>query len=66
MKPKEEFTHLASMHNIPCYYNIHTEEIQGTNWFWDKVLDFVIWLEFEFAITEEGFPILLKKKLDHV
>lgn len=29
----------AKFYKIPCYYTIETEELEGRNWFYDKLVD---------------------------
>ncbi len=50
------FTHYAAypflgMH-IPCYYHELTENIEGRNWFYDRLLEIAVWYDFEFS---DGF-----------
>lgn len=42
MTRARNYTHLATIYRIPCYYNIHTHEMLGTCWFYDKLIDFAI------------------------
>lgn len=62
MNPKEKFTHLAKIYGIECYFNENTNELKGTNWFNNLLIDFFIWLDITFDFNEY-FAIELIKKL---
>lgn len=50
----------AYYRRIPIYYDPCTEEVKGRNWFYNILLDIMIWIDFNiiFRIFEsDGFPI---------
>lgn len=61
---KEEFTHHAKFYGIPCYWNDETNNIKGKNFVFDIVLTIAVWIEFEFPTNDDGFPVLIGKKLE--
>lgn len=36
---------------IPIYFNPHDNEVIGRNWFYDHLVDFAVWFDFEFRDT---------------
>jgi len=61
---KIEYTHYAKFQTIPCYFNENTGEITGRNWFYSKVLDFMIFIELLFPTDCRGFPIEILEPLE--
>ncbi len=62
MKIKNEFTHIARLYGFKCFFNIDTNEVQGTNWFNEKMIAFCLWMEQNLPINE-GFEIQIIEKL---
>ena len=44
---------------IPCYYDPMTEELEGRNWFYDFLLDIVLWVDIQVFIVDY-FPIYIE------
>lgn len=57
-----EFTHLAELYGFRCYYNIHTNEVQGTNWFNDYMIELFLYLAVH-VFEHEGFRLKIIKEL---
>lgn len=57
------YTHLAEIYGVRCYYNIDTDQLEGTNWFNEKLIDIFLWFDLTFEIND-GFYIKLIKELD--
>jgi hypothetical protein len=50
----------AYYRRIPIYYNQCTEEVKGRNWFYDILLESMLWIDFNITFRlfdSEGFPI---------
>jgi len=50
----------AYYRGIPCYYNPLTGDLEGRNWFWDKLVDINLYIDFEILGLEE-LPIYIKE-----
>lgn len=57
-----EYTHLAKIYGIPCYFNEETMDVMGTNPFYDFLIECRIQLERVFPM-KEGFYVELIKEL---
>lgn len=64
MAIKERYTHLAKFYGIPCYFNENTDELDGRNWFYDKLLIIAIGIEMLFPSNPNGFPIQITKEIE--
>lgn len=53
----KKYTHYAKFYGIPCYFNADTDELDGRNWFYEKLLLVAIWIESNFPSNDYGFPI---------
>ena len=53
---ENEFTHLAKIYGIPCYFNEYSMEVKGTNWLFDKLIDLGIFLDTTFSLSD-GFYV---------
>lgn len=51
-----EFTHLAKIYGIPCYFNENTMEVKGTNKIYDLLIGVRIQIEQYFPL-DDGFYI---------
>lgn len=58
-----KYTHLAELYGFRCYFNIDTNEIEGTNWFNNKMIDLFIWLDVEVLQFNEYFEVKIIKEL---
>lgn len=52
-----KYTHYAKFYGIPCYWNEHTDELDGRNLIYDRLLLVAIWIERNFPSNPNGFPI---------
>jgi len=65
----KQFTHLAELYGFRCYYNEDTQEIKGTNWFNDMMIDIFLWIASNTTINttnvfeQEGFSVTIIKEL---
>ena len=50
-KIMDEFTHLAEIYGLRCYFNIETNEVKGVSWFNEKIIDIFLWIESTFPIN---------------
>ena len=50
----------SELYRIPIWYKEETEEIVGRNWFYDLILDIVVWIDVE-IIRIESFDILVEE-----
>jgi hypothetical protein len=41
MVDKSKYTHYAHFLWIPAYFNIHTNALEGRNWFYNLLIDYV-------------------------
>lgn len=57
-----KFTHLAKIYGIPCFINIETMDVMGTNWLTDKLIDVLIWFAME-VLEHEGFTFEIIEEL---
>lgn len=46
----------AYYRRIPCFFNAETGDIKGRNFFYDALLDIIIWLDVH-VFQVEGFPV---------
>jgi|APSaa5957512576_1039674.scaffolds.fasta_scaffold15140_2 hypothetical protein len=46
----------AHYRGIPCYYDINSGDLQGRNWYWDILVEIVVWWDVE-IIEVDSFPI---------
>ena len=46
----------ARYRGIPCYWNPVNDEIVGRNWFYDKLIDIMIWIDLVIIDVDE-FPL---------
>ncbi|WP_293914641.1 MULTISPECIES: hypothetical protein [unclassified Sphingobacterium] len=53
---KDKYTHIAKIYGIPCYFNEENMAIEGTNWFYEKLIDLAIYLDTILKISD-GFYI---------
>lgn len=58
-----KYTHLAELYGFRCYFNIDTNEVEGTNWFNDKMIELFIWLDVEVLQFNEYFEVKIIKEL---
>ena len=56
-----EFTHLAKLYGFECYFNIDTNEVKGTNWFNDKMIDIFVWIETTFPVNDHFEVIIIRE-----
>ncbi|WP_282638084.1 hypothetical protein [Sphingobacterium thalpophilum] len=56
------FTHLAELYGFRCWFNEDTNEVKGTNWFNDKMIDIMTWIDVKFEIND-GFYIKVIERL---
>jgi len=59
----EGFTHLAELYGFRCWFNEDTNEVKGTNWFNDFMIDTCVWLESRFEFNY-GFHIKLIERIN--
>lgn len=62
---KNGFTHLCKMYGFKCYVNFSDDggaEVEGTNWFNNKMIDWFAWIDSTFSINH-AFPILILEEL---
>lgn len=62
MMSNSEFTHLAEIYGVRCYYNMYSHEIKGTNLFNDLLISVFIWIEVHIGVNE-WFNIKIIKEL---
>lgn len=62
---KLEFTHVAKIYGIPCFFHEETMDIEGTNWLYDKLIDVAIFIDEALRITD-GFYITDLKEIKKV
>lgn len=43
----------AHYREIPCFFNPQTNDIEGRNWFYDKLIEINIWFDFNILWLEE-------------
>ena len=43
-------------HSIPCTFDDETGELRGTNWIYDKLIEFNFWLDVNVFMLDE-FPL---------
>lgn len=60
---ERKFTHKARIYGIPCYFNEMDMSVEGTNWFYDKLIDFGTFIDTTFNISD-GFYITDLKKIE--
>jgi hypothetical protein len=58
MAKKEGFVN-AYYRRIPAYYNPETHEIEGRNWFYSKLIDLNVWIDFN-VIMVDYLPIYVE------
>jgi hypothetical protein len=59
---ENEYTHIAELYGFRCYFNENTNEVVGTNWFNDKMIDLCTWIEQNIGLND-GFYIKIIQKL---
>lgn len=59
MKP---YTHIAKIYGFKCYFDEDTGEIEGVNWFTNKLIEIFVWLDVTFS-SNEAFKIEIIEKL---
>ena len=59
----KEYTHLAELYGFRCYFNVDTNDVIGTNWFNDKMIELFIWLDVEVLEFNDAFEIKIIKEL---
>lgn len=59
---EQEFTHIAEIYGFRCYFNDNTNDVVGTNWFNDKMIDLFVWLDLTF-FENEFFKIKIIEEL---
>lgn len=60
------YTHIAKLYGIRCYYNIITFDVKGTNWLNRKLLDFCIWFDTIATggiLYRDGFEVTLIEEI---
>lgn len=62
---KNNFTHYAWFYGIPCYFNVHNNDLMGRNSIYRLLLDLAVWIEQKFPSNDEGFPILLGEEIEY-
>lgn len=62
MNQEKEYTHLAELYGFRCYFNDITNEVEGTNWFNDKMIEAFIWIDINF-FDNEYFAIKIIEEL---
>ncbi len=58
----QTYTHKAKLYGFECYFNEDTGEVQGTNWFNEKMIDLFVWIDLHFT-QNEMFRIEIIEKL---
>lgn len=58
----EGFTHRAQLYGFNCWFNENTGDVQGTNWFNEKMIDIFIWVDINLTQNDE-FKIKIIDKL---
>ncbi len=58
----EDYTHLAEIYGVRCYFNEDNNGVKGTNWINEKLIDFFVWFDTIFSMND-GFYIKLIKRL---
>lgn len=58
----ENYTHLAEIYGVRCWYNDRTYEVKGTNWFNSRMIDFFLWIDVTFGVND-GFYIKVIEEL---
>jgi len=56
------YTHLAKIYGFKCYFNEHTGEIEGTNWYTNLLIELFVWIDITFT-SNESFAIEIMEKL---
>lgn len=56
------YTHLAKLYGFKCYFNEHTGEIEGINWFTNLLIELFVWIDITFT-SNESFAIEIVEKL---
>lgn len=59
---ENQFTHIAELYGFKCYFNADTNEVKGTNWLNDQLIDLFIWLDTNF-FENEYFAIKIISEL---
>lgn len=62
---KGKYTHIARIYGIPCYFHEETMAVEGTNWFYEKLIDIAIFFDETFKITD-GFYLTHLEELEKV
>jgi len=57
------FTHLAKIYGFNCYFNEHTMEVKGTNWFNEMMIELFIKIE-QIKPINDGYVIHKGERLD--
>lgn len=61
------FTHYATFHGVPCYWNTHTRELTGRTWYYFLMVIawayFDLWIVLPFA-PQKAFVIYLSKEIE--
>lgn len=55
----------AKYHGIPCTFDDETGELQGTNWIYDKLIEFNFWLDVNVFMLDE-FPLWVEMTDDEI
>lgn len=55
----------AKYHSIPCTFDDETGELYGTNWIYDKLIEFNFWLDVNVFMLNE-FPLWVEMTDDEI
>ena len=59
---KQRYTHLAKIYGFKCYYNTYSAQYKGINWFNDKMIKLLRYLDASLT-DHEYFSIKIIKEL---
>lgn len=59
MREQREGYRKAYYRQIPAYFNMQTNDIEGRNWLYDKLIDINLWIDI-YIVGVDGFPIVVE------
>lgn len=59
----KQFTHKAQIYGFDCYFNEDNNEVQGTNWWNQKMIELFIWFDLNLT-NNDAFNIKIIERLD--
>ncbi len=59
---EQEYTHIAEIYGVRCYFNENDNSIKGTNWLNDNLISIFTWIDCTFCING-GFYIKIIRSL---